>query len=559
MINPCLRCRSAFEVTDDDLAFYDSVSPSFGGKKFSIPSPVFCPPCRLQQRMSMRNERKLFNDVCDLCGKDMISTYSPDKPFKVYCQPCWWSDGWDAKAYGRDFDFSRTYTEQMRELLLAVPRNSLFVQNGENSTYNNYAINVKNYYLCFGATNNEDCYYCKFIPRSKNIADCLGTYASELCYETMYVDGCYHCLYSSFLRNCTDCYFSSELLGCRNCIACFGLRQKEYHVFNEYVGKERFEKIKAQMFPLTHAKVAEAKRKLDELSKTLPHPSAHIYNAENCTGEWIIESKNCHECFDIKGSEDCKYIAFSPSSESSYDCTFTAPYGVHFCYQATSAMGNNLLFAFRCWQTNDSLYCIECEHSNNLFACADMNRAQFCILNKQYSKEEYETLVPKIMKHMVETGEWGKFFDPQLSAFGINETVAQEYFPMTKEEASKKGFYWSDYEAPSPQAAKIVKASQIPDSIFDIPDSILDWAIECEVTGKPFRIIKPELQFLRDNGLPLPRRHPDQRHFDRLATQNPKLLHDRPCDKCAKPIRTTFAPDRPERVFCEECYLKEVY
>jgi len=31
---------------------------------------------------------------------------------------------------------------------------------------------------------------------------------------------------------------------------------------------------------------------------------------------------------------------------------------------------------------------------------------KYCILNKQYSKEEYEELVPKIIEHMQKTGEW---------------------------------------------------------------------------------------------------------------------------------------------------------
>jgi len=35
---------------------------------------------------------------------------------------------------------------------------------------------------------------------------------------------------------------------------------------------------------------------------------------------------------------------------------------------------------------------------------------------------------------MRSTGEWGEFFPHELSPFGYNETVAQEYFPLTEEE-----------------------------------------------------------------------------------------------------------------------------
>jgi hypothetical protein len=47
--------------------------------------------------------------------------YSPDKSYKVYSQDEWWSDKWDAMDYGRDFDFSRGFFEQINELIINVP------------------------------------------------------------------------------------------------------------------------------------------------------------------------------------------------------------------------------------------------------------------------------------------------------------------------------------------------------------------------------------------------------------------------------------------------------
>jgi len=87
----------------------------------------------------------------------------------------------------------------------------------------------------------------------------------------------------------------------------------------------------------------------------------------------------------------------------------------------------------------------------------------------------------------------------------------------------------------------------------------LNWAIECEITKKPFRIIKQELEFYRKYNLPIPRRHPDQRHLDRMSLRNPRHLYTRNCDKCKKEIQTTYSPERPEIVYCQDCYEKEVY
>jgi len=63
-----------------------------------------------------------------------------------------------------------------------------------------------------------------------------------------------------------------------------------------------------------------------------------------------------------------------------------------------------------------------------------LNTAKYCILNKQYTKEEYEKLMPKIIEYMEKTEEWGEFFPASLSPFGYNETIAMEYFPLTREE-----------------------------------------------------------------------------------------------------------------------------
>ena len=146
-----------------------------------------------------------------------------------------------------------------------------------------------------------------------------------------------------------------------------------------------------------------------------------------------------------------------------------------------------------------------------------------------------------------------------MSPFGYNETVANEYFKLTKTEAISEGFNWSDYEAPLPKVDKIIPANKLPNEIKDIPDDVLNWAIRCEITDKPFRITTQELALYRKQNLPIPRRHPETRHADRSKLRNPRQLFDRSCDNCNKDLQSSYASDRPETVYCEECYHKEIY
>jgi hypothetical protein len=156
-------------------------------------------------------------------------------------------------------------------------------------------------------------------------------------------------------------------------------------------------------------------------------------------------------------------------------------------------------------------------------------------------------------------GERGEFFPSSISPFGYNETIAQDYFPLTKEEAIQQEMKWSDFESPLPQAEKTIDGASLPETIDDITDDIINTVVICEKTKRPFRIIKQELDFYRKHHLPLPRCHPDQRHTDRIQLRNPRKLRDRTCSRCGTNIQTTYAPERKEEVLCETCYNKEVY
>ena len=90
-------------------------------------------------------------------------------------------------------------------------------------------------------------------------------------------------------------------------------------------------------------------------------------------------------------------------------------------------------------------------------------------------------------------------------------------------------------------------------------DDLLGSVVVCQATRKPFKLIKQELLFYVQNSLPLPIKHPDQRHKERMALRNPRELHERVCAECGKVITTTYSPDRSEKVVCEECYRKMVY
>jgi hypothetical protein len=404
----CKQCSESFEITKSDMELYDRVSPVFAGKKEKIPPPILCRPCRERQRMSFRNEWSFYHRPCDLTGKQMLSIYSLDKPYKVYEQSVWWSDRFDPLVYGREFDFNRPFFEQWQELSLAVPRASIHNTKSENCEYTNYSSENKNCYLAIGTLFSEDVLYSYRASRCRNICDCYDPYECELCYEVSFSKQLYDCRY------CLECHNSSGLTlcsfcnGCTDCFGCVNLRNKKYHIFNKEFGQGEYEKLVREL----RMDMSAAMVRFEEFRKTQPHRAVDAVNCEQSTGDHMINCKDCHDVFVFKDSEGSRYCAFCEGNIFCMDANFSN--GGELQYHSTNLVKNyHVLFANLAWYDKNCVYITSCFNSTNLFGCIGMKKNEYCIFNKQYTKEEYEVLVPRIIDHMRKTGEWGNYYPVQ--------------------------------------------------------------------------------------------------------------------------------------------------
>jgi hypothetical protein len=570
----CQNCKNDFTIETDDFSFYE---------KMKVPPPTFCSECRMVRKLNWRSFRSLYRRACGLCNKNLISMYAPTDPAPVYCMECWNGDGWDPKSYGMEIDWTRPFLEQWFELFQKVPRLYAYV-NGTliNSEFTNYTINNKDCYLSFSIIDCENVQYSEAIDKCRDSFDCLSVQELSQCSYNIDSKGNYNSHYLLRSQSCIDSYFLFDCTNCQNCCLSSNLRNQQYVFKNQKLSKEEYQKAVEDLHLDTYSGIEKAKIEFEGIRKNAVTKYAASINAQGSTGDFMTNVKNCTNTFDIYNSEDIKNSVRMLHTKDSRDCVGLLAGELEYEATACSVNSSRVAFSHICLTATDVRYSALSRSISDCFGCAGLKNSQYCILNKQYSKEEYKELIAKIEKQMDEmpyiskTGiiyKNGEYFPPDFCPFAYNECVGFDAFPLSKEEATKRGFRWKEREKRDYKTT--LSSKDLPDSIKDIPDSILNETIECGNAGKEigrctdaFRITAPELDFLRQKGLPLPRFCPNCRHEERVKSRNPYKLWKRQCDctmenhnhstKCSNEFESAYSPERSEKVYCESCYQKAV-
>jgi hypothetical protein len=585
----CQNCKNQFTIEPDDFDFY---------KKIDVPPPTWCPECRLVRRMSWRNTWHLYKKADDHTGQEIFSAFPPESSVKIYEKDYWTSDAWDPLDYGRNIDWSRPFLSQLGDLLREVPLPAHSLQSVVNSEYCTNASYIKNCYFSRALVRTEDCAYVIWDEGSKECMDSHMTDRCELSYGNVNCTRSYKTFFSVNCEDSRDLVFSKDCIGCSDCVGCVGLRNKSYCIFNKQYTKEEY-KERLRALNLGSRKAFEECRK-QAIEAWLSFPVKFMQGLQNVgvSGDYIYNSKNAKYCWRVKGVEDSKYC-LNILSGPVKDCYDYSNFGVgsELIYEGLVCGDQtyNIKFSWNCFGGAKNIeYSIFCHGAADVFGCVGARKKQYCILNKQYSKEEYEALVPKVIEHMKarpyidQQGRkygYGEFFPSELSPFQFNISEAYELSPKTEGEARAEGLRWR--EELTRKYTDTKQAHDLPDKVEDADDSVLEDVIACDHVGTceeectgAFRIIARELEFLKRFDLPLPNLCPNCRHYGRLKLRNIPKFFKRVCQcggrksengvfqntaehfhgetRCPNTFQTSYAPDRPEIVYCEACYNSEV-
>lgn len=546
----CEHCRKSFTLTTSEHTLYTKVD---------IELPNTCLTCRFAQYFAFWPFGKFRKGVSALTGESLITMLPADARYPIYSAKEWWSDAWDPMDHGQDYDPTRPFFDQLKELQEKVPRPH---QQGTNSTGSDW---------CDDVWDCKNCYLSRSIVKSENLSYGYRVVETKDSFDISHafnLDNCYECTYSfssfglAFCRNCRDCMNSQFMYDCRNCsncTMCWNLRGKQYCIENvQYTKEEYFEKIKEYDMG-SFEKLTALKERFEELLRTeTVHRENFSVNTYNSMGTYLADCNNCTNVFAWEKSENCMNCLRGREAKDCIDLLGTWKIEVSGNNSCCGGGGGAYALKYSSWSEGRySEYldnCLECEYC---FGCISLRKKKYCILNKQYTKEEYETLREQIVADMRARGEYGKFMPYDMGLCSYNLTTAAIYMPeVTKEDVLALGGYWDDKPEDSAQG---MPTAELPDNISEVDVSITKQPLICPETGWRYNISVDEFAFLSRRNIALPRVHFDSRTKKRMHTIAPWRSNMRNCMYCQKEV-TSYYPEEwnYQNIACEDCYKREI-
>ncbi len=302
--------------------------------------------------------------------------------------------------------------------------------------------------------------------------DCLFINHCELCYECINCEDCYDVRYAFNCHQVRNSAHVEHCYGSTNLLYCAGVHQGHNQLLNQRYSQQDFSHLKEAIESSVELQ-EEYGQKFESLKQSLTLPTILEDRCEDCTGNFMVESKHCRNVYDVSKLQDVYHAHDCSNVTDSMDLySVYGPGSLNYeVYSASVAVHNNICIR-DCWPAEHLLYCDHCFGSKHCFGCIGLQNHTFCILNTQYTQEEYEQMVSIIIERMRLDLEWGEFFPMEISPFPLAETPAS--------------------------------------------NRLID-------PRKSFKVIAQERAFYEKMRLPIPTLHPDERHRLRLLKKQKYL------------------------------------
>jgi hypothetical protein len=263
----------------------------------------------------------------------------------------------------------------------------------ENCDWTDHVRSGKNCYWSFDSAEIQDCLYSYFDWKVTSSIDTQWSAFCERCYELSDSIESSDCYFSGYLAQSYDLQYCFRCTSSHDCFGCVNLHNKEFCIFNVQHTEDEY---RAKLPELKKMKPDDVLKKLKELTLKFPTIQSNFVDNQNSDYvDYVNKSTNAYYCFDCNILEDCGYMSNSNECKDCWDGTMA--FKLEHCCETVDCEE-----CYNCYGTQDSVRCFDssylygCVDCNNCFMCVNLANAKYCILNVQYTPEEYKKKVAEI-------------------------------------------------------------------------------------------------------------------------------------------------------------------
>jgi len=286
------------------------------------------------------------------------------------------------------------FFQTLKQLIESAPFVPTHQVNCEMSEYADHIYYSRYLKFCFDCLKCESSIYLYDSVSAAKSVDCDYIGESELCYQSVDAFKCFNCDFIEDSSNLTDCSYCVKCANSHDMFGCVNMRNKAFCIFNRQLSESEYrEKVKIyKTWPWE--KVLSV---VSQIKSTMPVTQTHEDNNENSSfGDYVYFSKNTYMCFDSRHNKDSGYVYDSHVQTTCYDITYCTENEL--CYEfIDSGHCFNCDYVVYSANCQDSSYVINCYGVKNCLGAVNKDHVEYEILNKKYSKEEYEVLSKEIL------------------------------------------------------------------------------------------------------------------------------------------------------------------
>lgn len=550
----CALTGEKWIMTDEEIGWY---------RKFNVPPSKLSPLARMKTLYGYFIVFDIWYNRHFENGKPIISNIHPSTEISVLPDNEWFAK--DFSEINLKVVLNSSFFNQLYKLSRLVPRAA---------GYNFVPPKNSLAFLSFGdqdsffvlASNSTRCTSCTNVYHAEDSAECAMTYSVKKSCNILHSDRIYN---SAFVResyDCLNCYF---VFDCRNCEYCFGAtnqRHKKYLWFNEQLTENEWQKRFSEISLLSFEKRECLEKQFHELVSAAVWPQNFNNGDENSTGEYLNKTIDSKDCYYIStpGCRNLDHVTYGLTDAPSHDVYLGS--GIMASSDSYYSIGisnsSKINFALsinsECFNCE---YCESCYNCENCFGCVGLRHKKFCLLNTQYTEEEYWKVLDELKCAMLSRGEYGELppvnFSTQVcqtSGLGVAYGASDAECLLFGAKDIKPSDDGAEGSSLDPSFFHLV--SEIPDLIED-KEKVAKITWWDEKMKRRFSYLLPELEIYKQLKIAPPRKHPTRRITDLYREMNMPIFFETECQKCQKIISTAKNQAYPNRkIYCHDCYLK---